>query len=186
MVLVRHGATEWSASGKHTGNVDIELTAEGRAQADRLAPALAHRRFAMVLTSSRSRSIETAQRAGFGEEATVEPNLAEWDYGDYEGLTTPQIRASVPGWTVWTHPSPGGETAEQVGARADAVLARCRQAGGDVLLVSHGHLLRVLAARWLRLDPIDGRLFRLDPATVSELGHERDTATIDHWNSPAG
>lgn len=183
IVLVRHGSTVWSDTGRHTGATDVALTEQGRAQADRLAPVLARRRFAMVLASPRSRARETATRAGFGERVEPCADLAEWDYGEYEGLTTPEIRRRAPGWTVWTQPCPGGETAAQVGARADAALDRARTAGGDVLLVAHGHLLRVLGARWVGLSPVDGRVFRLDPATVSELGHEHEVPVVAVWNA---
>ena len=183
IVLVRHGSTPWSDSGRHTGRTDIQLTEEGEAQAERLAPALAGRPFALVLSSPLSRALETARRAGFGDRVEQCDDLVEWDYGEYEGLTTTQIRERMPEWTVWTHPCPGGETAAQVAARADTVLARARAAGGDVLLVAHGHLLRVLVARWLWLGPADGRLFRLDPATVSELGYERTQPALVTWNA---
>ncbi len=186
IVIVRHGQTEWSASGQHTGQTDIALTEVGRAQAVALGPALARYSFARILTSPRTRAIDTCRLALPGRSAEVDPNLAEWDYGQYEGLTTPQIRETVPEWTVWTHPCPGGETAGDVGRRADAVLAVCRQVNGDVLLVAHGHLLRVLAARWLGLEATGGRLLLLDPATLSVLAWEREVAVLASWNSPVG
>lgn len=183
LTLIRHGQTEWSATGRHTSRTDVPLTAEGKAQAERLGQVLADRSFALVLTSPRRRAVDTAALAiGDRHEVLVDERLAEWDYGAYEGRTTAEIRDEVPGWTVWTHRCPGGETAAEVGVRADAVLERCRRVAGDVALVGHGHLLRVLTARWLGLAPTDGRLFVLDPATVSELGHERETPAIVRWN----
>jgi probable phosphoglycerate mutase len=178
--LVRHGATEWSDAGRHTSTTDLPLTAAGVQVARDLAPRLA-RSFDLVLTSPRERARRRAELAGHASE--VDPDLVEWDYGDYEGVTTDQIRESVPDWTVWTHPCPGGESAESVAERCDRVLARCRDAGGDCLLFGHGHALRALAARWLRLSVTEGRLFRLDTGTVSVLGHERDTAVLWHWNA---
>ncbi len=186
IVLVRHGQTEWSASGRHTGKTDIPLTEVGRAQAAALATALGRYRFERILTSPRVRAMDTCRLALPGAPAQVDPDLEEWDYGDYEGMTSAQIRQTVPGWTVWTHPVPGGESAADVARRADAVLMRCREAGGDVLLVAHGHLLRVLAARWLELDATCGRLFILDPATLSVLGHDRGVAALASWNAPPG
>jgi probable phosphoglycerate mutase len=182
--LIRHGETEWSLSGQHTGVTDIPLTENGRNVARRLSPALAKEHFALVLSSPRQRSLETARIAGFGERVEIDPDLSEWDYGEYEGLTTPQIRERVPGWTVFTHPCPGGETAEQVAARADRVLARAAAAGGDVALFSHGHMGRVLGVRWLGLPPIQGRHFLLGTATLNVLGHERTTPAIAIWNAP--
>ena len=183
VVLVRHGETEWSRSGRHTGTTDIELTPAGRAAAGRLGAALAEWSFSLVLTSPLRRARDTAALAGFGA-AEVEPDLVEWTYGDYEGLTTPEIRESVPGWTVWTHPSPGGESAAEIGGRVDRVIARVRVVDGPVLLVAHGHVLRVLVARWLGMPSREGRSFVLDPATVSVLGWERDTPAVRRWNAP--
>ena len=180
VVLVRHGETEWSRSGQHTSRTDLELTAVGRRQAEALGSALSARRFALVLTSPMRRAAETARLAGVAAE--VAPELAEWDYGDYEGRTTADVRTEVPGWTVWSHPSPGGETPAEVGARVDRLLERVRAVDGDVALFSHGHLLRVLAARWLGLAPQDGRLFALDTATLSVLGSERETPVVRRWN----
>ena len=185
VVLARHGETEWSRSGRHTGTTDLELTAEGCAAAARLAGVLSAWSFALVLTSPLRRARDTARLAGFGA-AEVEPSLVEWTYGDYEGLTTPEIRESVPGWTVWTHPSPGGETAAEIGARVDGVISRVQAVAGPVLLVAHGHVLRVLAARWLGLAAREGRSFALDPATVSVLGWERETPVLRRWNAPVG
>jgi len=178
--LVRHGETEWSRSGRHTSVTDLDLTQAGADVARALAPQLAGRVFAQVLTSPRLRARRTAELAGLAAE--VDDDLAEWAYGDYEGLTTPEIREQVPGWTVWTHPSPGGETPEQVAERLDRVVARARGVEGDTLVVAHGHSLRALTARWLGLPPTDGRLFRLDTATVSVLGDDRGDPVVAHWN----
>jgi broad specificity phosphatase PhoE len=180
--LVRHGATEWSEAGRHTSTTDVSLLPEGEDAARALAPRLAGHDFALVLSSPRERARRTAELAGF-RAAEVDDDLAEWDYGDYEGVTTDQIRESVPGWTVWTHPCPGGESAAEVGARLDRVVERAGGASGDVLVFGHGHSLRVLAARWLRLPVADGRLFVLGTATVSVLGHERDDRAVLRWNS---
>jgi len=180
--LVRHGETEWSRNGRHTGSTDLPLTEAGEAAARTLAPRLADRSFALVLTSPMQRARRTAELAGFPD-AEVDEDLAEWGYGDYEGITTDEIRETVPDWTVWTHPSPGGEDAEQVAARLDRVVSRCREVDGDVLLVGHGHALRALAARWLDLPVSEGRLLKLDTGTVSVLGHEREQVVLLHWNS---
>ncbi len=193
LILLRHGETEWSASGAHTGRTDIPLTARGEAAAAALAPALARRQFHAVFTSPAWRAVRTAELAGL-HNAKPDPDLWEWDYGGYEGLTTPQIQAERPGWYLWrdgvipgdaAHP---GETVAQVGLRADAVLARVEPvlAEGDVALVAHGHILRVLTARWLRLDPDDGRLFRLDTGTFSMLCTEHGYPVIRTWNVPPG
>jgi probable phosphoglycerate mutase len=184
ILLVRHGATEWSASGRHTGRTDVPLTADGRAQAERLGAAIAGWRFALMLTSPLSRAADTAALVGLAA-AEADPDLVEWDYGDYEGVTSDVIRATVADWTVWTHPCPGGETAADVGARADRVLERCRPvlaAGGDVALVGHGHMLRVLTARWLGGPPAEGSRYALDTATWSVLDHERAAPVIRRWN----
>jgi broad specificity phosphatase PhoE len=187
--LVRHGETEWSRDGRHTSHSDLPLTSVGEAAAAALratlATALGGDPFDLVLTSPRRRARRTAELAGFAD-AAVDPDLVEWDYGEYEGVTTPQIRKSVPGWTVWSHPSPGGESAEQVGARADRVIGRVREYAGQVLVFGHSHALRVLTARWLGQPPEEGRLFKLDTATVSVLGYERETPVLLRWNSPAG
>jgi broad specificity phosphatase PhoE len=182
VVLLRHGATEWSASGRHTGRTDVPLTGQGRQQARALGTAVAHRRFAEVFTSPLQRASETCRLAGL--DGTVVEDVREWDYGDHEGRTTPEIREEVPGWTVWRGPVPGGERLEEVGARADRVVARLLAAGGDVAVVSHGHFLRVLAARWLELPPVEGRRFALDTATVSVLGTEREARVVRLWNAP--
>ncbi|HEX5090338.1 MAG TPA: histidine phosphatase family protein [Nocardioides sp.] len=180
--LVRHGATEWSEAGRHTSTTDVPLTPAGEDAARTIAARLQGHDFALVLTSPMTRARRTAALAGFAS-AAVDDDLREWDYGDYEGVTTEEIRESVPGWTVFSHPCPGGETASQVGARLDRVVARCRGAGGDALLFGHGHALRVLAARWLGLPVEDGRLFVLQTATLSVLGDERETPALLRWNS---
>jgi broad specificity phosphatase PhoE len=191
LILLRHGETQWSRDLRHTGRTDVPLTAAGEAAAAALAPTLAARKIYATFTSPAQRAVLTAALAGLTD-ATIDPNLQEWDYGGYEGRTTAEIRAGRPGWYLWRdgvipgdadHP---GETIDQVAARADAVLARVTPllADGDVVLVSHGHLLRVLTARWLRLEPAAGRLFRLDTGTLSTLGTEHDEPVISSWNVP--
>ena len=182
MWLVRHGETAWSRDRLHTSVTDVPLTEAGIAAAVALRERLAGRSFSLVLTSPRERAQRTAELAGFPD-ALVEPDLVEWDYGAYEGISTAEIRETDPGWTVWTHAAPGGETADQVAERANRVLGRARAAAGDSLLFGHAHALRVLAARWLGLDAADGRLFRLDTGTLSVLGYERETPVIRIWNS---
>ena len=182
--MVRHGETAWSRTGQHTGRTDIPLTERGRTQAHCVGEMLRDRLFDLVLTSPLSRAATTALLAGFGRGVVACEDLREWDYGRYEGRTTAEIRRKVPGWTVWTHPCPGGETAEAVGARADRVIKIVRAAGGLVALFGHGHQLRVLAARWCGLAPRDGRLLSLDPATMSVLGYEHETSVIRRWNEP--
>jgi broad specificity phosphatase PhoE len=182
VVLARHGETEWSRELKHTGSTDVPLTEKGKQQAQRLGEALRGRQFALVLASPLSRALETARLAGFDPELRDE--LREWDYGDYEGRRTAEIREQAPGWTVWTQPVPNGETIEEVGNRVDRVLQEIRSVEGDVLLFAHGHVLRVLAARWLELPPAGGRLFALDPATLSTLGYEREQPVMRLWNAP--
>ncbi|MGZ4445150.1 MAG: histidine phosphatase family protein [Nocardioides sp.] len=180
--LVRHGETEWSRSGRHTSVTDLPLLPEGEQVARGLGERLAGQDFALVLTSPRQRARVTAELAGYPD-AEVDDDLVEWDYGDYEGVTTDEIRRTVPGWTVWSAPCPGGETAAQVSERLDRVVARARAVDGPVLLFAHGHSLRALTARWLGLPVTDGRLFRLDTATVSVLGHERESPVVLRWNS---
>ncbi len=180
--LARHGETEWSRDGRHTSTTDLPLTDAGVAAAGRLGEELDGRAFALVLTSPRLRARHTAELAGYPG-AAVDDDLVEWDYGELEGVTTATIRETVPGWTVWTHPAPGGETAAAVGARVDRVIARARAADGDTLLFGHSHCLRALAARWLGQPVADGRLFRLDTATVSVLGYERETPVLTRWNA---
>ncbi len=181
VVLARHGETEWSRELKHTSRTDVTLTDEGRLQAERIGEELRGREFGLVLTSPLQRAWETARLAGFPD-AEPREEVREWDYGDYEGRRTAEIREEVPGWTVWTHGVPNGETAEEVGARADRIVEEIRRVEGDVLVFAHGHFLRVLAARWLGLAPTDGRLFALDPATLSTLGYEREQPVISTWN----
>jgi broad specificity phosphatase PhoE len=181
LVLARHGETEWTRSGRHTGRTDIDLTDAGRNDAREIGRALAGRTFALVLVSPMHRALETARLAGFRDVEVVE-DLREWDYGNYEGRTTLEIRQEVPGWTVWTYPSPAGETAEEVAARVDRVITRVRALDGDVVIFGHGHSLRVLGARWCDLPPTDGRAVALDPASICVLGYERETPVIRTWN----
>ncbi len=183
--LIRHGETQWSASGRHTSATDLDLTHAGEAEARSLADTLAGIRFDLVLTSPRRRARRTAELAGFAG-AEVDEDLVEWDYGDYEGLTTPQIRERAPGWTIWSAPCPGGESADQVAARLDRVVERVATLRGRVLVFSHGHAARALAARWLQQPVSDGRLFRLDTATISVLGHEHGSPAVLRWNCPSG
>jgi len=180
--LIRHGETEWSRSGAHTSRTDLPLTNEGERKASAIGRYLARRPFALVLTSPLARARETCRLAGYGNVAQIEPDLHEWDYGAYEGRTSAEIRETVPDWTIWTSPVPGGETKEQVAARAGRVIARANSAAGDVALFAHGHLLRVLTACWLELSPDGGRLFALGTATVSVLGYEREDRVISLWN----
>lgn len=181
--LVRHGETEWSRAGRHTSVTDLPLTSEGERVAHTVGDRLAGTDFDLVLTSPRLRARRTTELIGHGDDAEVDEDLVEWAYGDYEGITTLEIRETVPGWSVWTHPVPGGETPAHVTERLDRVVARAREVGGRVLLVGHGHGLRALAARWLGLPVGDGRLLRLDTATVSVLGYERDNPVVLRWNS---
>ncbi|GAA3648001.1 histidine phosphatase family protein [Nocardioides ginsengisoli] len=180
--LVRHGATEWSESGRHTSSTDKPLLPAGEQLARELRIRLDGPSYREVLTSPLLRARRTAELAGF-EHATVVDDLLEWDYGDYEGMTTAQIRADRPDWSLWTDGCPGGETPEQVEKRVDRVVDHIRLTGGDVLIFAHGHVLRALTARWLGLPVRDGALFRLDTATISQLGYERETAVIQRWNA---
>ena len=180
--LIRHGETEWSKSGAHTGRTDIPLTDEGRRRAKELRGALAGHRFAIVLVSPMQRARETCALAGFGDVAQIDPNLCEWNYGDYEGKSTAQIRQQRPNWNLWKDGVVNGETVEQVGARAQAVIARVKPVEGEVALFAHGHILRILTACWLGLPPDAGRLFALDTGSMSMLGFERDTQVISKWN----
>jgi probable phosphoglycerate mutase len=180
--LLRHGATEWSVSGRHTGRTDIALTEEGRRQAERLRARLARERFGLVLVSPLKRARETAELAGFGDAAEVDPDLVEWDYGDYDGRTAAEIRQERPGWTPWHDGFPGGETLKQMAARAARVVARVRDAEGDVALFAHGHILRVVAACWLEQPPVEASRYYLSTASLSVLGWERETTVIDRWN----
>ena len=179
--MVRHGETEWSASGQHTSVTEVPLTEKGEAAARVIGDRLADTAFDLVLTSPRERARRTAELAGFPD-AHVEEDLAEWAYGDYEGVTTPEIREQVPGWTVWTHPCPGGESAADVGRRLDRVVGKVRAHGGRVLAFGHGHASRVLAARWLAQPVDEGRFFRLDTATISVLAYEREFPVVARWN----
>lgn len=180
--LVRHGETEWSRDGRHTSVTDLPLTDHGVEVARGLAARLADTEFTQVLTSPRQRARVTAELVGFAD-AEVDDDLVEWAYGDYEGVSTAVIRETVPGWTVWSHPTPGGETAEQVGARLDRVVARARACAGRTLVFGHGHALRALTARWLEQPVTDGKHFRLDTSTLSVLGWERETPVLLRWNS---
>ena len=182
--LVRHGETEWSATGKHTGRTDIALTAAGEAAARRLHARLQGLPVAAVWSSPSQRARETCRLAGFGAEGAVDPDLAEWDYGAYEGLTTKQILAARPGWQLFRDGCPAGESVADIGARADRVVARLRRLGRDALLFSSAHFLRVLAARWLGLPPQAGALLVLDTASLSLLGyeHDLDEPVLRRWN----
>ena len=180
--LIRHGETAWSRSGAHTGRTDLPLTAAGRDNAAAIGRWLKGRAFALVLTSPMERARDTCRLAGYGDAAQVDPNLCEWDYGDYEGRTTSDIQMERPGWSLWRDGVPNGETIAQVAARAEAVLARALAADGDTALFAHGHILRILTARWLQLDPRCGSLFALSTASVSTLGYERETRVISCWN----
>jgi broad specificity phosphatase PhoE len=180
--LVRHGETEWSASGKHTSVTDVPLTDAGRAAAAKVRQVFAGVDLALVLVSPRSRARETAELAGLGDRAVVDEDLVELGYGDYEGLTTPEIRAQRPGWSVWSDGSPGGETLADVARRADRVIARALAAGGDVALFAHGHLLRVLGARWIEQPPELGGNLALSTGAICRLGFERERRVLDDWN----
>jgi broad specificity phosphatase PhoE len=180
--LVRHGETEWSKAGRHTSSTDLPLTVDGEQVARTLRPRLAGTSFDLVLTSPMQRARVTARLVGFGH-AEVDDDLVEWSYGAYEGRTSAEIREDVPGWTIWTHPAPGGETPGQVTERLDRVVDRLRAVPDRALVFGHGHALRALTARWLGLPVTDGRLFRLDTATLSRLGYERENPVILAWNS---
>jgi broad specificity phosphatase PhoE len=182
VLLIRHGETEWSRSGRHTGRTDVPLTDLGRQQAELLRRRLRGRSFALVLTSPLVRARETCRLAGLGEGALLRDELREWDYGDYEGITTPEIRSRRPDWFLWRDGCPGGEKAADVGARADRVVAELRAGGDDCAVFGHGHMLRVLAARWLGLPAEEGRLLGLSTATLSVLGYERETPVLWLWN----
>jgi broad specificity phosphatase PhoE len=182
LFLVRHGETEWSRSGQHTSRTDLPLTATGVAQAEALATRLATLKFAAVFTSPRRRARDTCRIVGLDQDAIVTDDLAEWDYGEYEGRTTDDIRADEPGWTIWTAQIPGGETLEDVGRRVERVIAAALAVEGDVALFGHGHCLRILAARWMGLPPAAGALLELSTATLSRLGWEREQRVIEYWN----
>lgn len=182
--LVRHGETEWSLSGQHTGITDIPLTENGRRVAQLLEPLSAKKRFALVLTSPLDRARTTCELAGLGERAEVDRDLMEWNYGEYEGQTSKQIHAKSPEWMLFRDGCPGGESPEQVGARADRVIARVRSTNGHVALFAHGHILRVLAARWLGFPVMAGCHFVLDTATLSILSYYQNIPAVKRWNAP--
>jgi broad specificity phosphatase PhoE len=187
--LVRHGETEWSLSGAHTSRTDIPLTDEGRRRAEKLRDFLKDTKFDAVFESPMHRARETCAIAGFGDVAVIENGLKEWDYGVYEGKTTKEIQAEIPGWSVWKDEIKGGETVDHVGERADGVIARALAAapdGGKVALFAHAHILRILAARWIGLAADGGRLFALGTGSVSVLGFERETRVIERWNREFG
>jgi broad specificity phosphatase PhoE len=184
IVLARHGETEWSRDRRHTGRTDIPLTERGRREAAKLRDALAGRSFARVLSSPLGRALETCRLAGLGDRAELSDDLVEWDYGEYEGITTAEIREKRPDWNLWRDGCPGGETAADVGRRVDRVVAALDGLEGDAAVFAHGHLLRVLAARWLGLGPEAGALLALDTGTLSALGYERETRVITRWNVP--
>ena len=185
IVAVRHGETEWSQNGRHTSVTDLPLIPIGRERAARLAEPLARRAYALVLCSPLRRARETCELAGYGSAAVALDDLREWNYGEYEGLTTPQIRAQRPDWSLWRDGCPGGESPAEVERRADAVLERVRgvEDDGDVIVFAHGHILRVLAARWIGLEAAGGARLALSPGSISVLGFERETPVIGHWNT---
>jgi probable phosphoglycerate mutase len=180
--LIRHGETAWSLSGAHTGRTDIPLTSTGVEKAAGIREKLGNHEFGLVLVSPLERARRTCEIAGFGAQALVDPDLLEWNYGDYEGRTTDEIRSDRPGWSLFRDGVPNGETIEAVAERARRVIARAEEANGDTALFAHGHILRILAACWLGLPPADARLFALSTASVSTLGFERETKTITRWN----
>jgi broad specificity phosphatase PhoE len=181
-VLIRHGDTAWSRSGRHTGRTDLPLLPEGKEQVKAQRARLAAYSFSLVLTSPLSRALQTCELAGLGESWEIDPDLLEWDYGAYEGRRTADIREERPGWNLFDDGAPGGEGSADVGARVDRVISRVRTAPGDVACVAHAHVLRVLAARWVGLDATGGRYFVLGPAAVSVLGWEREQPVVRHWN----
>ena len=183
LYVIRHGATEWSTNGRHTGRTDLPLLPEGEEQARATGRLIAGHPFGLVLTSPLQRARHTCELAGLGQRAQIDDDLREFDYGDYEGITTAEIRETVPGWTVWTHPCPNGETLAHAAAHADRVIDRALAAEGDVAVFAHGHILRILTARWCRLDPAEGRRFVLHTATLSQLGWEHDEPAVILWNS---
>ena len=181
---IRHGETAWSLSGQHTGMTDIPLTDKGRRLAERIRPVLAREKFVLVLVSPLQRARETCERAGLGAKAVIDSDLVEWNYGKYEGLTPKQIHEEAPGWLIFRDGCPGGEAPDQVGARADRAIARARAAEGDVALFAHGHVLRVLVARWIGLPAGAGQHFLLDTGTLNVLGYYRGTPAVKIWNAP--
>jgi broad specificity phosphatase PhoE len=184
LFAIRHGETAWSLSGQHTGTTNIPLTESGRRLAERMRPVLAKNAFALVLCSPMQRARETCELAGLGDAAVIDDDLVEWNYGEYEGLTPKQIHATAQGWLIFRDGCPGGESPEQVGARADRVIARARATEGDVALFAHGHVLRVLAARWIGLPAASGQHFLLDTGTLCVLGYYRDIPAVRVWNGP--
>lgn len=184
IILIRHGETEWSLNGRHTSVTDLPLTPDGERSAAALAPFLKNWNFGLVLCSPRLRARRTCDLVGWGGAAVQTDDLCEWNYGKYEGLTTAEIRQSVPGWTVFTQPCPGGETAQDVAARVDRIIAQVREFGGDTLLVAHAHSLRVLTARWLGLSPESARFFNLETGRWSLLGYEHETPVLKVWSAP--
>jgi probable phosphoglycerate mutase len=183
ITLVRHGETDWSRTMRHTGRTDVPLTDAGREEARSLAERLAGHEFSRVMVSPLSRAVDTCELAGLGDKAERREELLELDYGDFEGLTTAKIRETVPGWTVWTHGSPGGETVDQAGARVEPVVAELAAADGDVAVVAHGHLLRILAARWVEQPSVFGARLALATGTLGVLGWERETRCVRRWNA---
>jgi broad specificity phosphatase PhoE len=184
LFMIRHGETAWSLSGQHTGVTDLPLTDNGRRLAGRIRPVLAREKFALVLVSPMQRARETCELSGLDDAAVVDPDLAEWNYGEYEGLTPEQIHRLAPGWLLFRDGCPSGEAPAQVGVRADQVIARARAAGGDVVLFAHGHVLRVLAARWIGLPPSAGQHFLLDTGTLCVLGYYQEIPAVRIWNGP--
>jgi broad specificity phosphatase PhoE len=180
--LIRHGETEWSLSGAHTSKTDIPLTERGKERATKIRDYLAQRKFSLVLASPLQRARETCRIAGYADVAQIEENLREWDYGIFEGRTTADIRKDQPDWSIWDSPVPEGEPVEHVAARAQKVIDRALLVGGDVALFAHAHILRILAATWLSLEPRGGRLFALGTGSVSTLGYERETRVVCTWN----
>jgi broad specificity phosphatase PhoE len=181
--IVRHGQTEWSLSGQHTSSTDLPLTEAGREQVSGLVPELAAEHFDLVLCSPLRRARETCELTGFAGLAQTCPDLTEWGYGEYEGLTTPEIRAHNPRWDLWRDGCPGGERPAEIGARVDRVLARFAEVDGDGLAFAHGHVLRVLTARWLSMGVAAGAHFKLEAGSIGVLGHERETPVLDRWNA---
>lgn len=186
IVVVRHGETEWSLSGQHTSRTDLALTDNGRKRAEALREPLSGYSFSLVLSSPLHRALETCEIAGFGEVVELEDDLREWDYGEYEGLTTPQIRETRPDWDLWRDGCPGGEGPPEVGARADRVLARLASAEGDAVAFAHGHILRVVTARWAGMEVAEGARLMFGAGAIGVLGHERETRAIEHWNLAPG
>jgi probable phosphoglycerate mutase len=186
LLLARHGETEWSLNGRHTGTTDLPLTENGRRRARDLAPRLVGRKFALVLTSPLRRAVETCELAGLGDQAQVRDDLHEWDYGDYEGITTAEIQERDADWSLWRDGCPNGEKAADVGARADRVIAEAQGADGDVIFFGHGHMLRVVGARWVDLPPGDGGVLGLGTGALCTLGYEHGLPIIVHWNEAMG